>query len=61
MRLHDRISDELHPGWRDEEFEQQMEMEKYYDQMEIPEEIYESFQQLIRNLQNRSIRLPKAS
>jgi hypothetical protein len=57
-RLHDRINDELHPGWRDEEFEREMELERYYDQMEVPEKIYESFQQLKRHLESGSVHLP---
>jgi hypothetical protein len=59
MRLHDRISDELHPGWREEEFKQEIEMEKYYDQLEIPDEIFESVQRFRNHLEVGSISLSK--
>ena len=59
-RLHDRIKDELHPGWRDEEFKQEMAMEEYYDQMEIPEEFYDTIRLFHQAVEAGSVRLPKS-
>jgi len=58
VRIHERIIDELHPGLRYEEHLRDMELEKYYDQMPIPEEFYESFRLFSKAVQVGSIRLP---
>ncbi len=57
--IHDRINDELHPGWRDEELRWEMELGQLYDQMEVPEEVYESFRRLMQHLEVGSVPLPK--
>jgi hypothetical protein len=57
-RIFDRINDELCPGWREEEFLNQMHQEQFYDEMEIPEEIYESFQRLRNHVAVGSVKLP---